>query len=153
MVNNELYKKSQEIFNSYLNNLGFELVELRIFWAQGLFNIRLLTDKPRGGISMDEVVNLNRQLRELLEKEDIFKEAFVLEVCSPGADRSLVSKRDFLKVYGRRLRVFLKEPLNLKIELEGVVEEASDDFLFLTVEGNTEKVPLNIINKGKQIIN
>ncbi len=148
----EICKKSKEIIGPYLDSLGFELVDLRIFRAQGLFNLRLLADKPRGGISIDECANLNKRVGELLDKEDIFKEAYILEISSPGMDRSLITGNDFLKVCGRAVRVFLKEPLNLKIELEGVVEAVEGEFLFLRTKSKTEKVPLSIINKGKQII-
>jgi ribosome maturation factor RimP len=114
--------------------------------------LRFLVDKPTGGISLQECGMLNERLSELLDKENMIEGSYVLEVSSPGVDRPLYSEKDFLRVWGRRVKIFFNEPVDKKLEIEGVVDEVKDAVVFLRQGGQIIKIPLDKIKKAKQVI-
>jgi ribosome maturation factor RimP len=87
-----------------------------------------------------------------LDAEDIIKNRYILEVSSPGLDRLLKTKSDFLRCINRRLRFFLKGPINGKVELEGIIKEVKDDGVAVDTGGLVVEIPLAQINMAKQII-
>jgi len=148
----ELSDKIREAADSYIGNLGYELVDLVSFRSGGKLILRFLVDKPTGGITLKECARLNEELGGFLERENITGEGYLLEVSSPGADRPLLAEKDFLRVYGRQVRVFLSESKGKKNEIEGVVEKVGNGFLDLAVDGKIEKVNLKHIIRAKQVI-
>lgn len=114
--------------------------------------LRFLVDKPTGGISLQECGRLNERLSELLDTENMIEGSYALEVSSPGVDRPLYSEKDFLRVCGRRVKIFFNEPVDKKLEIEGVVDEVKDTVVFLRQGGRIIKIPLDKIKKAKQVI-
>lgn len=147
----ELKNKIKQTAESFIASLGYELVDLKLFKAAGVLNLKFLVDKPTGGISINECAKLNGGLSGLLDKENILEENFLLEVSSPGLDRTLLTARDFLKVIGKSVSIFLKEPVNSKTEIEAVVRKVEDNFLFLNLGDRIEKIDLNNIKKARQV--
>ena len=114
--------------------------------------LRILVDKPEGGIILEECSRLNRELGVLLDEKDILRERYVLEVASPGLDRPLKTKADFMRCLQREARFFLNEPLGGKIELAGVIEKVENDSVFVAQDNDVVEIPLAKINRAKQVI-
>lgn len=140
------------IIGDYLKGEGLDLIEL-IYRYEGrdLF-LRVLTDKPEGGITLGECVLLNKELSRILDEKDIMQEGYLLEVSSPGLDRPLKTKSDFMRCVNRRARFFLNQPVNGKIEIEGLISNAGDNSVYINIGQDTIEIPLNSINKAKQIV-
>lgn len=152
MSNEQLTARLHAVIGEYLAGMGLELVDLVYrFEGQGLV-LRVIADHPQGGISMGECSRLNRQIGDMLEAENVIDSRYVLEVCSPGLDRPLRTGRDFRRCLSRTVKCFLKEPINGKIEWDGVIADVSDTLVVLkTCQGSLD-LPLDKINKAKQII-
>jgi len=88
----------------------------------------------------------------ILDEKDILKERYILEVYSPGLDRPLSTKNDFLRCINRKVRFWLSEPINGKIEMEGSVTKVDDDSVYVDIKDEAVKIPLLNIKKAKQII-
>lgn len=144
--------KIKQAANCFIADLGYELVDLKLFKVSGVLTLKFLVDKPRGGISLDECTKLNEGLGGLLDRENILEENYVLEVSSPGIDRPLFTKKDFLRAIGRPVRIFLKEPIDDKAEIEAVIDNVEDNFLFLNLGDRIEKIHLDKIKKARQVI-
>ena len=114
--------------------------------------LRILVDRPEGGVSLGECARMNNEISEILDGKDILQARYVLEVSSPGIDRPLVTGSDFLRCVNRRARFFLNETINGKLELEGTIIKVEDDAVFIDIEGESIKVPLSRINKAKQVV-
>ena len=139
-----------------IHGLGYELVDLTLSQSRKGVALRFLVDRPAGGISLQDCAILNERLGEFLDEADILEESYTLEVSSPGTDRPLAGEKDFLRACGRRVMVFLKEPIKEKLEIEGVVEEVQNNCLILRA-GTAQcavftKIALNQIKKAKQVI-
>lgn len=152
IVQRDLIDKIRQITREYINNLGLELIDLSLFKAQGRLIMRFLVDKSAGGITLSECALLNERLSGLLDEQELIDQEYVLEVFSPGVDRALTEKSDFVRVCGRKVRIFLCGPIEKKTEIEGMISEVGDEFLSLKTNESIVKIPFNKIKKAKQVI-
>jgi len=140
----------RRIISECLGSQGLELVDL-IFRFEGrdLF-LRILVDKPSGGISLDECAGLNRQIGQIIEQDNIIADRYILEVSSPGLDRPLKQEADFLRCMGKEAAFFLREPVNGKLEWHGLISAVGDKAVEVKVGDNTLTIALDNITKAKQ---
>lgn len=127
-----------------------ELIDLEIKGTGPYSILRIYVDRP-GGITLDECARLSSKLSDFLDVEDLIPYRYTLEVSSPGLDRPLTSEKDFSRKIGEKVKIFLKEPMGKKNELEGQIKDLKEDKLFLDEEGEEKIVPFDKILKGKII--
>lgn len=140
------------IIGDYLKNKGLDLVDLIYRYEGRDLILRIVVDRPEGGITLDECSWLNNELGRILDEKDIIPAKYILEVSSPGIDRPLRAKSDFLRCINRNVRFFLSESINAKFELEGSITKVEDEKVYIDVEGDIIEIPFIKINKAKQII-
>jgi len=152
MDRQELELELRLLLDNYLKEQGLDLVDLiHRYEGRSLF-LRILTDKPEGGITIGECAKLNREICSILDGKDILKEGYILEVSSPGLDRPLVRKEDFLRCINKEVRFFLNEPINEMVELQGKISKVEDDAVYIAMQEEIFKVPLIRITRAKQIV-
>ena len=136
----ELKEKIIELVNKYLPGDDFFIVEVEMAGNAGMRKISILVDSDQG-ITIDECSKLSRSIGHEIEEKNIIDSAYLLEVSSPGVDRPLQSKRQYLKNKGRKLAVVLNDS---KI-IEGTLEEVKEDALVITTgikKAGTKKVEI-----------
>jgi ribosome maturation factor RimP len=153
MQNEELFSELQALIGDYLQSKGVDLVEL-IYRHEGRdLVLRVLADYPSGGITIGECAALNRELGAFLDEKNIPDFAYTLEVSSPGIDRPMRQKKDFLRNCGKDARFFLKEMVAGKVEWAGSIESVDENAVYLReVKGALLPIPLAMIQKAVLII-
>lgn len=152
MDRQEIIGELKNIIGDYLKIQGLDLVDL-IYRHEGRdLILRILVDRPEGGITMGECANLNKRISNLLDEKDILQTRYIMEVSSPGLDRALKTRNDFLRCINRRVRFFLNELINGKIELEGLISKVENDSVYIEFRNKLIEIPLTKINKAKQVI-
>ena len=152
MANEELIERVRQVCVECMAARGFELIDLTYRFENGRNMLRVLADRLAGGINLDECASVSRQIGAILEERDTIPEAYFMEVSSPGLDRPLRTERDFARNRGKQIKVFLSEPINGKIEVDGTIGGVSSLELSLLTEEGPLGVPLSKINKAKLII-
>lgn len=135
-----------------LEEMQTELVELKLVKGPGGLILKLLVDKDKGGINLDECAQINKKIGEILDCQDIIKNKYILEASSPGLDRPLKTKNDFLRCMDRRVKFFLKENIEGKLEIDGQVLDADEETVEVNAQGKNLRIPFSKINKAKQLI-
>src|SRR3989338_3705160 len=100
-------KKIDKILEPLLEEGGYELIDSTFHRTENGWTLRFLMDRV-GGITIDECVKLSREVRHLIEVEDIPQIQvydYYLEVSSPGLERPLTKERDFVRFCGRKVKV------------------------------------------------
>jgi len=87
-----------------LDDLGCELVDLQLQQDGKQLALRIFVDKP-AGITLDDCVEVSREVSAILEVEDPIRSAYRLEVSSPGLDRPLKKASDFERFAGKKARL------------------------------------------------
>jgi len=140
----ELY----EILEPTLTSLGYELVDVERSSRGRL--LRIFIDKP-GGISVDDCGAVSHHLSRLFTVENIVYDR--LEISSPGLDRLLTKKSDFIRFNGEQVRLKLRLSLKGQRNFVGVLREVSDEVLKLEVDGEMFDFELNNLEKVRLVPN
>ncbi|UCG05704.1 MAG: ribosome maturation factor RimP [Desulfobacterales bacterium] len=105
---------------------GLELVHLEYQRESAGWIMRLYIDKP-AGVTLDDCVNVSRQMNDLLDVHFDQIGPYNLEVTSPGPDRPLAKAQDFEKFKGNLAKIKTVRPFdgqkNFKGELMGISQE------------------------------
>src|SRR5947209_3719595 len=72
--------------------------------------MRLILDRPEGGVTLADCEHVSRQASALLDVLDFGSGRYVLEVSSPGLDRQLYRPQDYDRFAGRLARVTMQDP-------------------------------------------
>lgn len=153
MLSKDTLRVIEERIKQIIDPLGFDLVELKCIRAPEGLILRLLVDRQEGGITIGECAQLNNQIGEILDKDNIISERYILEVSSPGLDRYLIKPKDFRRVLNKSIHIFLKEEQDGKKEFKGRLVNLDAQGLYLIDdEGKESFIYFTKINKAKQVI-
>jgi ribosome maturation factor RimP len=153
-----LTEKLKEELLPLVKEENLELVDLEFSPGGPRSLLRIYVDKP-GGVTIEDCANLSRKVSDFLDMEDLIPHRYNLEVSSPGLDRPLTKKEDFVRRRGEKVRVFLKEPVDGKLELVGEIKSFQEETLYLSTkpqgaqsyENEEKAVPLSKVLKAKII--
>ena len=106
-----------------VEGLGFDLVEVQTARAGRRRIVRILADRPKGGIALADCERISRALAVAFEHTPLASGPYTLEVSSPGLDRPLVSVRDFLRYTGEAVTLHLVDERRIEGTLAGADEE------------------------------
>jgi ribosome maturation factor RimP len=150
MIDNqaEIKGKIKEI----ASRLGAELIDFRIFNTSGRNTLRCVIDYPLGGITIDNCAAINKKVVIFLESSKLLGDDYTVEINSPGLDRPLKTNKDFLRVQGKNVSLWLVEPVEDKDYLEGEVIKVSDEELEIVYKDKKVKINLDKIKIGKEKI-
>lgn len=126
---------------------GLELVHAEWSGTQRQGVLRILIDRPGGGVDHADCQNVSEQVGTILEVEDLVPGSYVLEVGSPGLDRQLYSPADFAKFQGRRVQVKLRrrsEELGVK-RFEATLGALAGGQVGFELDGQPVQVPFQDI--------
>jgi ribosome maturation factor RimP len=128
---------------------GLELVDVQYRPEGGRTVLRLLIDRPAGGVTLDQLAALSREVSDLLDAHDVIHGRYHLECSSPGLDRPLVRPAHFARAVGARVRVRTRQPLEQRRQFRGVLESTTDDGVTVRdTAGLAVFVPFDAIEKA-----
>lgn len=126
---NKIEMRVEELMNEILQGSEFELVDVEYVMERDWY-LRIFIDKP-GGVDLDDCQILSEKIGEILDKESLINDPYILEVSSPGIDRVLKKDRDFVREAGKAVDVTLYAPIDGKKNFTGTLESRDKDFLKL----------------------
>ena len=127
---------------------GMELVDLEFKTGKSRDLLRIFMDKS-GGVTLEDCENVSRQVGTVLDVKDLMKQAYVLEVSSPGIDRPFKTERDFQRNLGRTIKVYFVEGESPAV---GKLLEVQPDQIIMEENGQLRKIVLDRIKKAHQEI-
>ena len=152
MSNSNIETKVQNLIESIINNLGYELYDI-IYEKEGKdYYLRIFIDKDEG-ISINDCEAVNNAINDVLDEEDLIKEQYFLEVSSPGIERTLRKEKHFIKQLGNEISIKLYKPIDKQKEIRGILEEYNNDEITINVNNKSLKVNLKDIAIAKTILN
>lgn len=148
----ETKQKLQDYLQSILAEANLQLVDLTVKRQGKISAVTVLADRPQGGITIDECTAINRRLITLIDQEQLIFGDYSVEVSSPGLDRPLKTKEDFLRVKGHNVRFYLSELVENKREHVGIIKDVTDNNVIVEIKAQSIALPLDKINKAVQEI-
>ena len=122
---------------------GVEIWDVRYLKEGAEWYLRIFIDKEEG-ISIDDCEAVSRALDEPLEKNDPIKDAYILEVSSPGIERELVRMEHFDRFIGADIMVHLIRPMDvLGRDFKGVLHSHDKETVTITDHSGENQVTIN----------
>ncbi|TVR15579.1 MAG: ribosome maturation factor [Balneolaceae bacterium] len=111
----------------------------------------ILVDTEEGGVNVDKCSAVSREVANLLEEQNVFGDAYRLNVSSPGLSRPLSDRRQYSKNIGRTAKVKYKVENNY-YTVEGVIEAVNNELITILDEKDEKvDVPFSQIVETKII--
>jgi ribosome maturation factor RimP len=136
-----------ELLEPTITGMGYELVDIEQS-APGRL-LRIFVDKKEGAITLDDCVAISNHLSNLLVVENVDYNR--LEVSSPGLDRPLKKKADFIRFVGEPIRIKLRIALQGQRNFVGTLSEVDGEALILNVDGKLVQFELGNLEKARLI--
>lgn len=133
-----------------VDRAGLELFAVQYRSEHGRMVLRLVVDRPEGGVTLDALAQLSRQIGHALEATDAVPGRYELECTSPGVERPLLQPRHFAQVVGQRVRLQTTEDFPARRRLRGTVTGADDETVtVLDDEIGAQRVPFAAIVEAR----
>ncbi len=104
-----------------------------------------LPDDAIGAADLDTVAEASRAIGAALDEANVPKGAYVLEVSTPGTDRTLTERRHFLRARTRVVELELTDGN----QATGRLTDVSDDTLVLDNDGAEARIALADVVRGR----
>jgi ribosome maturation factor RimP len=135
MKREEMISKIEAIAEQVAAPNHIEIVEIELKGSGRSHLLRVYIDRPEGVTHTDcEIVS--RGMSAILDVEDPIPGHYELEVSSPGLERNLGKWKDWERFTGKKVKVVLKDPAELK-SFDGTILSAVDNTV--TVEQSPGK--------------
>ena len=127
-----------ELITPYLEENNLELYE--VLWVKefGYTVLRISIDK-KGGIDVDSLTEANKFISPLLDDIDSSWPDYMLEVCSPGAEKTLRSESEVKDNVGNYINCRVPE-----MEYEGYLTEFDGNVLDILIDVKGRKKHIKI---------
>lgn len=135
-------------------DLGLRVVRVRVMNGKRS-TVQIMAERIRDGLmGVDDCANLSRALSSLLEVEDPIKDAYVLEVSSPGLDRPLTDIEDYETYTGYMARIELDRFVEGRKRFRGVLAGFDGDNIEIDLDGEEDRaeIPFHWISDAKLLI-
>lgn len=133
----------REIAEPIALECGVSIWDVRYVKEGAEWYLRIFIDKEEG-ISIEDCEAVSRALDEPLEKNDPIKDAYILEVSSPGIERELVRMEHFDRFIGADVMVHLIRPMEvLGRDFKGVLSAHDKETVTITDHSGENQVTIN----------
>ena len=120
--------------------IGMEIVRLRIQGGRRP-HLQIMAERAGGApTNVEDCASLSRAIAPMLDEADPIKEAYTLEVSTPGIDRPLTREGDFGRWVGHAAKVELVRPIDGRRRFSGMITGEDEDGAHLELDDETELV-------------
>ena len=143
------FKKNLEILlEDVARDFNLEIYSLNLLTNQKPIIIKIIIKKTNEeDITLDDCSRFNNPASTVIEKSNLLKCSYVLEISSQGVSDELTSERDFKTFKGFPVNVELNQKNSQIKFLNGLLYEKSKDYLAINIKGKIKKIPFNEVLK------
>lgn len=150
-----MIKKILSLIDGPLEHKGYGVSFINITkrpHKRGTYKTVLVIDVDRLdklSVSIEDCVKANHIISAILDVEDLIKEAYTLEVSSPGEERHLLKIEDFERFCDEEATVWLHSPYEERKKICGKIlkvdRKGDESVVYLKEECNNKELFFNIL--------
>lgn len=152
MTRQDVVAQVEELLRPIAARLGLETVDVSVSGEAHRTVLRVLMDRPEGGITVEECARVSESLSRQLDLYDIFVHRYTLEVSSPGLDRPLRSDADFRRFAGRKAEITTYGPVDGQRHFRGILLGVIGDAVILQVDDRQVSLPKAQIAQARLVV-
>ncbi|GFP19695.1 ribosome maturation factor RimP [Candidatus Hakubella thermalkaliphila] len=134
----EIRDKLEKLIREKVAAIGYELYDLSLNSRPSGLTLTVFIDRE-GGVTLEDCARVSQELDPLLDRADLIRRSYILEVSSPGAERALRSQEDFRKSTGKKVRIIADQDGKIK-DVSGRVVEVGDGQITLLTDRGEELI-------------
>lgn len=119
---NQIY----EMVKPIADELNYEIYHIEYVKENGEYYLRIYIEKD-GGIALSDCEALSRRVSDLMDEKDPIKDAYFLEVSSPGLNRTIFTDDHYNRFVGREVMVRFTKSIDGKKNIKGILKEVNED--------------------------
>jgi ribosome maturation factor RimP len=146
----------REIAVRVAESYGLLIDEVVMRRERGADVLRIVLDRPGPAATPEESVSIadcervSQEISTILDVEDLLPDTYTLEVSSPGLDRPLRDRGDYVRFSGRLAKIVTREPIDRQTAFAGRLRGMDgEDVLFENEGGKLIRLPLAAISRAR----
>lgn len=150
MAKDSIEIKVENLLKNIITDLGYDLYDVEYAKEGKDYYLRIFIDS-QNGISIDDCEKVNNSIDEVLDKSDLIKEQYFLEVSSTGLEKNLRKDIHFISNIGKEIEVKLFDKVNNKKIFSGILKDVKDDKIILEIDNEDVIINKNNISAAKTV--
>ena len=139
------------LFEPVIDSMGYELVGVEFVGGGGHGTLRVYIDREEG-VNLDDCAAISHQISGILDVEEPIKQAYDLEVSSPGIDRPLFKPADYERFSGQTAKIKMAVGLHGRRNFKGRLQGLADDGMVkIEVDGEEFSLPFADIARANLV--
>jgi ribosome maturation factor RimP len=139
-----------------LHGLGYRLVRAWVSGRDGC-TVQIMAERPDGTFSIDDCEAASRALSPALDVEDPISGPYRLELSSPGVDRPLVRRSDFVRYAGHEVKIEMELAVDGRKRFRGELLGAEETDAKVRIQDATGaaqvvKLPIGEMAEAKLVL-
>lgn len=145
-------RRVEKMIEPTLTDLGYELVRVQMFGSKRP-TLQIMAERADGSpMNVDHCAQVSHSVSALLEVEDPIRDAYTLEVSSPGIDRPLVRPRDYERYTGYVARFEMRDLIDGQRRFQGSILGFADGIVRLDTKAGEVELPIDDIQHAKLVL-
>jgi ribosome maturation factor RimP len=124
----DILLKINELTNKSIHGSDCYLIESEVQGNPNNPTVWIYLESEKGGVSLDICTKVSKRLSVLLEAHGVFEGKFRLNVSSPGLDKPLKDKRQYVTNKGRKAQVKYRIGDEIK-SVKGTLDSVDEDVI------------------------
>ncbi|MBC7344733.1 MAG: ribosome maturation factor RimP [Clostridia bacterium] len=150
MATQQVEERVGELLHPLIEEGGYELVDIQYKKEGGRWYLRLFVDHPLG-MTLDRCEALSKEAEVILDAHDVIPHSYVFEVSSPGLERPLKKKADFVKFAGQTATIKTFAPVEGRRKFTGRIEGVTGEAVIITEGKDRWEIPLQHIASARLV--
>lgn len=132
--------------------MGYEVVRVQISGGQRAI-LQIMAERADGApMTVEDCADISRSVSALLDVEDPIREAYTLEVSSPGIDRPLTRLKDFERFAGFEARLESRMAIDGRKRFKGMLKGVEDGLVCIDTEQGAARLEFDNILRAKLVL-
>ena len=151
-MKNDVVKVVRPFIEEIVTSNNLHLFDLEFVKEDGMWFLRVSIEKEDGTMDFETAEVISNLVSSKLDELDPIEHEYVLDVCSPGAERPIRNKEEFQANLNEYITVYLEnEDENKKDMYTGDLLEVNEDDIVISYKDKTrvKKVSVDLKNIEK----
>jgi ribosome maturation factor RimP len=145
------------VAEALIAELGYRLVRVRVSAAAGC-TVQIMAERPDGAMAIEDCEIVSRALSPALDSNDPIEGPYRLEISSPGIDRPLVRRSDFVRYAGHVAQIEMASLIDGRRRFRGTLLGIEGDNVRLrcgeqgAVEPTDVSLPIDDMGEARLVL-
>ncbi|AGA64021.1 hypothetical protein B488_00280 [Liberibacter crescens BT-1] len=141
-----------DVIEPLIVSMDFRLVQIMLFGKNRL-TLQVLVERNDGTMTLKDCEELSRAISPVLDVEDLIDKPYTLEVSSPGINRPMVRKSDFVRWKDFVIKCKTNVMIGNSKKFCGKIFEVGNDSFILEIDlASRVEIPFSSLSMAKLVV-